>query len=336
MLKVFSDQKYLFPGQKYVSFFNPYWGDLDDVSDVDFGRFLHYNEVGKDFYEIVSLDDAEVIVCPGEWRADNSKIFELYNIALNKKLPFIIFFNNDSDEEIPLEKAIIFRTSFYKSNKKDNEFAYPGWSVDFIKKYSDGILPISNKKRIPIVSYAGYIDYYNLKSMILFKVRKLLSKDKIRSLGPELRGKAVRLVQRDKRFKSDVIIRKGFLGGCKEHLRKEYAINMLKSDYVLVTRGAGNFSYRFYEVLSCGKIPVFIDTDCVLPFEDSINWRDYCVWVDHSEIECLGDKIEMFHQKLSDDGFIQIQKAIRSLYEEKICPSGYYKTLLNQIKLTLH
>ncbi|NLE00774.1 MAG: exostosin family protein, partial [Fibrobacter sp.] len=192
------------------------------------------------------------------------------------------------------------------------------------------------KKKIPTVAYAGYIDYYNLKSMILFKVRKILSKNKNSSLGPELRGKAVRLIQRDIRFKSEIIIRKGFLGGCKEHLRKEYADNMLKSDYVLVTRGAGNFSYRFYEVLSCGKIPVFIDTDCVLPFEDSINWRDYCVWVDQSEIKHLGDKIDEFHQKISDDGFIQIQKAIRSLYEEKICPSGYYKTLLNQIKLTLH
>ncbi|NLD98552.1 MAG: hypothetical protein GX640_01645, partial [Fibrobacter sp.] len=93
MLKVFSDQKYLFPGQKHVSFFNPYWGDLDDVSDVDFGRYLRYNEDGKTLFRIVSLDDAEVIICPGEWRADNSKILELYNIALNKNLPFIIFFN---------------------------------------------------------------------------------------------------------------------------------------------------------------------------------------------------------------------------------------------------
>jgi hypothetical protein len=38
--------------------------------------------------------------------------------------------------------------------------------------------------------------------------------------------------------------------------RREYVENMFGSDYVLCTRGSGNFSIRFYETLSSGRIRV--------------------------------------------------------------------------------
>ena len=50
--------------------------------------------------------------------------------------------------------------------------------------------------------------------------------------------------------------------------RLEFVNNILGSDYTVCMRGGGNFSVRFYETLSLGRIPVFIDTDCLLPWHE--------------------------------------------------------------------
>ena len=62
--------------------------------------------------------------------------------------------------------------------------------------------------------------------------------------------------------------------GLNKQLRFEFIRNILSSDYTLCFRGSGNYSLRFYETLCLGRIPLFINTDCKLPFEDEINWRD--------------------------------------------------------------
>jgi len=49
-------------------------------------------------------------------------------------------------------------------------------------------------------------------------------------------------------------------------------------------------SYRLYEALCCGRIPVFIDTDCVLPYDFMIDWKKYFVWVDQSELPLIAEK----------------------------------------------
>ena len=74
---------------------------------------------------------------------------------------------------------------------------------------------------------------------------------------------------------TNIVLRPSFYGGAaggdpdaQLQARTGYVENLVASDYVLCARGAGNFSYRLYETLSCGRIPVFVDTDCVLPHED--------------------------------------------------------------------
>lgn len=42
------------------------------------------------------------------------------------------------------------------------------------------------------------------------------------------------------------------------------------ADFILSVKGDGSFFCRFYEALSLGRIPFFIDTDCILPFENMI------------------------------------------------------------------
>jgi hypothetical protein len=93
-------------------------------------------------------------------------------------------------------------------------------------------------------------------------------------------------------------------------------------------RGAGNFSYRFYEVLAAGRIPLLLDTRCVLPFDDEIEWRQHCVWVEEDQHESAGEILKEFHSGVSPDQFRTLQMANRRLWETKLSPLGFLKRAL--------
>ena len=110
--------------------------------------------------------------------------------------------------------------------------------------------------------------------------------------------------------------------------RGEFVANLLDCDYALCVRGMGNFSYRFYEALCCGRIPVIVDTDGVLPFDEEIDWRAYAVWVRPEDIEHIGERIAEFHAAISpDDAFQALQRRCRRLWEERLSPPGFFTQL---------
>lgn len=164
-LKIFSDKSLLHEQDRYVTLLYPFWGLIPEPQgDKDTGRFDDYYRLGERLFSMVSsLSDADVAILPFEWKTKSNIHVELtYKLAkeadnFGKRL--IIFFNNDSDENIPIKNSIIFRTSFYRSKRKLNEFAIPGWSVDFLPRYLGNKLQIRKKNSSPIVGYCGYVDY---------------------------------------------------------------------------------------------------------------------------------------------------------------------------------
>src|SRR5690606_37188550 len=90
-------------------------------------------------------------------------------------------------------------------------------------------------------------------------------------------------------------------------------------------RGGGNFSVRFYEALAMGRIPVFINTDSSLPFDDRIDWKKHVVWVDRKDWKRAGEKVADFHSRLSNEEFEILQVENRKLWEEKLGYGGFFK-----------
>jgi len=109
--------------------------------------------------------------------------------------------------------------------------------------------------------------------------------------------------------------------------RRQFVENLFGSDYVLCTRGGGNYSIRFYEALSAGRIPVFVNTDCVLPFGEWIDWKQHCVWVERGDIARAAERVAEFHEALSPGEFKERQRACRRLWEEWLSPGGFFKNL---------
>ncbi len=80
------------------------------------------------------------------------------------------------------------------------------------------------------------------------------------------------------------IVEKERFGGSEQEL-SEYIDHLERNTYVLCPRGTENYSYRIYETLSRGRIPVIIDTDVVLPKE--INWDDFSVRVPYESLDSI-------------------------------------------------
>ena len=133
------------------------------------------------------------------------------------------------------------------------------------------------------------------------------------------------------------IRRKHFWGGAKsrfrddkqlaDEVRKTYINNLGECDYVLCIRGTGNFSFRFYETLSRGRIPLFVNTDCQLPFSDEIDWKAHCVWVEEKDLKIIGRVLLDFHRNLSAEEFLALQKKNYEMWREWLGPVGYYLKL---------
>lgn len=61
-----------------------------------------------------------------------------------------------------------------------------------------------------------------------------------------------------------------------------------KSVFTLAPRGYGYTSFRIYEAIQANSIPIYIWSDkMVLPFSDIINWNDFSIIINSSEINKL-------------------------------------------------
>ncbi|HVP81267.1 MAG TPA: exostosin family protein [Thermodesulfobacteriota bacterium] len=338
VLKLYTQRRLLKNPDDYISLLYPFWGFIPEKNNsMDKNRFKEYSIEGKTFFIITdNIDSSDAVLSPIAYERPGGKetAVELSKIAGKKGKKLILFFNSDSDEDISIENVIIFRTSFYQSSRKKNEFSLPGWSDDYIKVYFHGRPQIRIKNEIPVIGYCGYTD--NMIKSIEFKLNYLRGTYPISRYYnfQSLRGRAVRYLSDHKNIKGNFIIRQTFPEEQKSpiELKMDFINNLINSDYALVTRGMGNFSYRFYEILCCGRIPLFINTDAVLPYDKFIDWKKHIVWIEDKDLKHIGDILFDFHKNISPDKFHDLQINLRNIYEEWISPSGFYKNLWRCIK----
>lgn len=340
-VKLHTDRLWLPEGENHLTLLYPFWGMAKERNDPDVGRFDEYIQNGKNVFELTNEQEAEFFLLPFEFSFETPYLELTKTIAekaalLNKKV--IIFYNSDFDDEIPIPNAIVFRTSFFSSRRRKNEFSFPGWSIDFTKAYQ--IQPFSETGKMPSVGYCGYVDYLNWteqldRNKLTHRFFKRTRTFVLHEQGSQIRGKAVRLLMKDKRIRTNIIIRAGFwAAGMDQQLaRDQYVSNIVGSGYGLAMRGAGNFSYRLYEILSSGRIPLFVNTDCVLPFDHIVDWKKKVVWVEEKDVRNIADILVNYHKSLTDEQFLQKQMECRKFYEEYLSPLGFFTNMHQCLEL---
>lgn len=190
-------------------------------------------------------------------------------------------------------------------------------------------MPLLVKSETPRIGFCGYVG--TRAAAALF--RALGQKQKADGL--QARQRAVSAFRGNHAIETRFLCRHRYLGNAslafldnKEDLQQqrcEFVDNILECPYGLAVRGKGNHSVRFYELLSAGRIPVFINTDCVLPFEDRIDYKKHVVWVEFEQVQEVGSRLNRFHNSISREAFGQMQLDNRRLWEEWLSPLGFHR-----------
>ncbi len=348
MFSIFADRSFLASSTTpHATILAPFWGtNSEKPGDPDNGRFDRYAEVGSSFIRLSSLADSDVGVFPQNWESAGEQAVGLAErfaaVCSDAGKRPVIFHGADSTEPLPVD-AVVFSTSLLRSQRRSSEFAMPAWSEDFLANRFDGELSLRRKRARPVVGFCGNPMADRPARTFRGRIRGRLGcpKPGFRQglAGDHPRTRALRAVTQDRRLDSNFVLRDGFWAGAIQDesslgpARTEYVQNMLASDYVLCARGIGNFSYRLYETLCMGRIPIFVDTDCVLPLGFDIDWRSHCVWVDESEIDGIGDRVLEFHESVDEREFEELQHACRRLWETHISPEGFFASFHRHFEL---
>ncbi len=329
-MQIFADPSWLPTGAKPLPLLRPLWNCVEpEASFLNAGRFDEYYQVADKLFVLSTIDECDFVLYPAEWNPQrpDSRIHEVASLARGRGKPMVVMSIHDSDDPIPVDSAIVFRTSLYASRRLPNEHALPCWSVDFMAAYGQGKPRVLPKLPRPTIGYVGYVDFLPGRTVAHTLVRAFRSR-KAAHIGAVLRGRAVRSLLSSPGVEARVVVRAGGLTGLATmEQRLEYAHNMFDNAYALVCRGGGNYSYRLYEVLSCGRIPVVIDSDCVFPFDKYIDWDQCILRVPASQASHLATVLTKLHEAMSEREFQHRQLQARRIYDEWIKPRAFYSNL---------
>lgn len=350
-IKLFSDIS-LCGRHPHVGMLWPNFGKpAREPRDLFYGRFDRYIRHSDRLFEVrTRVEDADIAVLPFDYGlvldhlVDPAVAQEFVARALDGGAKSLVFCWHDDEAEIPLDNIFLFRTSMRKAHRTRFNEVFPWLCEDFCLHYCGGTLPIRSKQAIPAISFCGRADPLDVPDQGFSRHFENLGMHDGRAdwQYPEypyeaLRSYCMRLLLGYEKIQCDFITRDRteFWGRPDDgspaplvegvaNRRRQFVDNMLGSDYVLCVRGAGNFSMRFYEALSCGRIPVFVDTNSPLPFEDEIRWDDHIIRIQLGDIEKLPAMLDEFHRTVSNVEFEARQRKIRKLWEDYIEPLGFF------------
>ncbi|MDP9173363.1 MAG: glycosyltransferase family 47 protein [Planctomycetota bacterium] len=294
------------------------------------GKYDQFNDEASNYFQVADLNDADVLVYPHNAQTDPEGARLVSEMARRRGLGAVFTSWGDADIPVQVPYGTVYRHSLNARTRFKNELAMPAFCADPLDDFG-GMTLTREKTLYPSVAFCGFVSNPLMRSIYRMSGRKE------KAAGLTLRSQVLRSF-RHPDVRTDFIRRNSFFAGTQSRFHhdadaqatvwQEFLHNVLDSDYTICVRGTGNFSYRFYEVLAAGRIPVFINTDCVLPFEDEIDWRRHCVWIEKDELADAAEIVAFFHASLSNDEFVALQMENRALWENRLSPLAFYRSAL--------
>jgi hypothetical protein len=236
---------------------------------------------------------------------DSQYIQDVLLSYANSKKPTIVFLFSDFNEPFHIpQNVLLFRSGMYKSKRNTNEHIIPFIYVQDDLKGEIGFSPLSKKGVNPTVGFCGTLTSHPCRIQHLNTLK----------MSPSIKTK--------------LILRGDYWAG-KPHDKQvvdKFIKNIQETYFTLCSRGAGNWSARFYQVLYLGRIPIVVNTDMMLPLEDKINWRDVIVYCE-SDTE-IPTRINEFWQKKD---IVQAQMRCKEIYEGYLAPERWCKIITDEI-----
>ena len=296
-----------------------------------------------------SLEEADFVLVsePLTHLSDRKKYLELARLnafCSPKNVPIYALVGGDYGKVHPsFSHVIYYRMGGFKTQLNEKNRAFFPLLSDHLKGFfnRDEII-LREKKELPTVGFCGHTSASTIK--YVYEKLKLTQINAQRLFAGDYnfeplfssafeRHKILESLRHSPEIETNFLFREKYRAGAVTEEERyqtalEYFTNIIESDYILCLRGAGNFSVRLYETLLMGRIPVFINTDCLLPLEDEIDWKKHVVWVEWADRRKIAEKIVNFHRQMTDEEFKLIQKRNREIWKSRLNVSYYLKHLV--------
>jgi len=277
-------------------------------------------------------------------------IDDFVNKAKNCNKKVLVFTAGDVGLTLKFDNVITMRLGGFHSKMKKNTIIMPPFIEDPFIKINDNF-KLLEKKDMPTIGFVGHANGGVLKivkeyliyiKLFLLRIKKNKYIDH-QSFYPSsfFRHKYLKFLEKNVNIETNFIYRNQYRAGAKtekdlEATTLEFYQNINLSPYTFCMRGMGNFSVRFYETLAMGRIPVLLDTDCKLPFSETINWDDHCLIIEKKDVKNISSKLLHFHQSFSVESFKKIQASNRLLWETYFTKYNFFiqlkQILMNDLK----
>ena len=263
----------------------------------------------------------------------DSKIipYPVHNISHNFEKLFLDAFRDTQEYESQLTYLPIQWTNYLVKNNY-------GKNINSLQKFCNQLS--DDKKFFTIVQYDGG-PLVNLNNCIVFSSGGMFNTVLNNNLSyipiPLITDEHVSSIKRKRKFKIGYIGRNTHdVRQNLENILSENDLNRvinIKSDGVLkkdsrkfkklltqsifslCPRGFGPTSFRLYESLQLGSIPIYVSDEFHLPYRDFINWEKMCLLIDINEIDKIQSKVDYL---IESNRYIEMQEY------GKFCHENYF------------
>lgn len=349
MLRLYINQKFFDAEKKYSPLLFPFFGSYIRSAVTYAGAFTKII-FDKQYYTLVdSPEQCDCVMLPYNiWslkRKEPQLLHEMLSDAHNTGKPVLIDAFGDTMDILDIPNSIVLRFAQYKRRLKQNDIIIPAYIEDLLQEYRSGSHSLRSKGDRAMVGFVGwgnmsFKEYPRtyLKEMPIWLWSKIRPTDGVFRKGVFWRAEALCRLQNSQDIETEFIIRGSYSGNTKTAqgdpavLREQFISNIENTDYTLCQKGDSNQSTRFYEVLSMGRIPLVIDTECVFPLEDKINYKDFSIFIDHTDIKKAGEIVAQKHAAISGEEFLSMQQKAREVFENYLRIDVFTKYLVEEIQ----
>ncbi len=350
ILSIYVPKHLVKKGLRYSTLLYPFWGVWQKAESHIQTAMFKQNNFDPSYYSIVEDPTvADYVFMPHNYwtllKKHPELIQEYVKEAKKYDKPLLIDAIGDKMDIINISNSVVLRYAYYKSKLKESDVIVPVFTEDLLASYKEGKLAIRDKRERPSVGFTGWasLPFFkypktHIKDLPLFILSFFTSKFNMYRKGVILRSRALKILESSKSIDTNFIYRNSFSGNTATAqkdivtLRKEFVDNIFDSDYTLCIRGDANQSTRFFETLNLGRIPFFVDTDIVLPLENIINYKEFCIYMDYRDIKSVTKVLTDFHRSVSFEKFKDMQIKARETYDKYLRMDVYTKYLMEELK----
>jgi hypothetical protein len=294
-----------------------------------------------------SIEEADVAVLPFDAAALIHQPYgppDLHAIAYAQSfseraeragVPSVAVSAGDSTLPLSMKFDVVIRHSIDRGRFSRGEYCLPGWYDAAQDPTPELEVSQSPRGQKPQLGFCGQLAPLNAKFHFRPIRQKLLQLKDGLGMGSDavdalyLRRFVVDRLAKSSVVTSNFVFRDKFYWSLpdKELALRQFVDNIEQSDYVLCVRGSGNYSFRFYDALSHGRVPVVIDTECALPFDHILDYKKLLPIIPLSQIEHAPLVIEEHYRSFSDEEWFEFQRYLRRFFLEWLTPVGFFKKL---------